>query len=89
MPSTTRSPIERGTTSLSAGFLAMRIPEENRNIVLLATVAVFAAAIALAMAVVDPAPTPTDSKPAYLADQTPVRVIGVPFEPNTNPREHR
>ena len=67
----------------------MRIPEENRNMVLLATMTVFAAAIAWAVALVDPAPTPTDSKPAHLADQTPVRVIGVPFEPNTNPREHR
>ncbi len=67
----------------------MRIPEENRDMVLLATVTVFAVAIAWAMAVVDPAPMPTDSKPAYFADQTPVRVIGVPFEPNTNPRERR
>jgi hypothetical protein len=67
----------------------MRIPEENRNMVLLASVTVFAAAIAWALAVVDHAPMPTDSKPAYFADQTPVRVIGVPFEPNINPREHR
>jgi len=27
------------------------------------------------------------STPAYLADSTPVRVVGAPFVPNTNPRE--
>ena len=27
------------------------------------------------------------AKPARLVDQTPVRVIGAPFVPNTNPRE--
>ena len=26
-------------------------------------------------------------KPVFVADQTPVRVIGTPFVPNTNPRE--
>jgi hypothetical protein len=67
----------------------MRIPEENRNMVLLATVTAFTAAIACAVALLDPAPAQTDSKPAYLAEQTPARVVGVPFEPNTNPREHR
>ena len=66
----------------------MRIPEENRNMVLLATVTLFTAVIAWAVALVDPAPTQADSKPAYLADHTPVRVV-VPFEPNTNPRDHR
>jgi hypothetical protein len=30
------------------------------------------------------APTP---RPARLVDQTPVRVVGAPFVPNTNPRE--
>ena len=28
-----------------------------------------------------------ERKPARLVDQTPVRVIGAPFVPNTNPRE--
>jgi hypothetical protein len=67
----------------------MRIPEENRNMVLLTTVALFTAAIASALALVEPVPTPSDSKPVYLTSPTPVRVVGVPFEPNTNPREHR
>jgi hypothetical protein len=66
----------------------MRIPEESRNILLLATVTLCTAAIAWVVALVD-SPATTESKPAYLADQTPVRVIGVPFEPNTNPHEHR
>ena len=26
-------------------------------------------------------------KPVHVADQGPVRVIGIPFVPNTNPRE--
>ena len=28
-----------------------------------------------------------EKKPARLVDQTPVRVVGAPFVPNTNPRE--
>jgi len=28
-----------------------------------------------------------ERKPARLADQAPVRVVGAPFVPNTNPRE--
>jgi hypothetical protein len=68
----------------------MRIPEENRNLVLLATVALFTAAIAGAVALMEPSPVPADSRPAtHLADQTPVRVVGPTFVPNTNPREHQ
>ena len=68
----------------------MRIPEENSNMVLLATVTLFVTAIAGVVALVEPAPAPIKNRPvAYLADQTPVRVIGAPFEPNVNPREHR
>ncbi|MBR1154194.1 hypothetical protein [Bradyrhizobium sp. JYMT SZCCT0428] len=33
------------------------------------------------------AASPTTRQPARLVDQTPVRVIGAPFVPNTNPRE--
>ncbi|WP_324402842.1 hypothetical protein [Bradyrhizobium sp.] len=72
------------------GFLAMRIREENRNMVLLATVTLFTAAFAGIMALINPPPAPAESRPAYLADQTPVRVVGgAPFVPNVNPREHR
>ena len=34
-----------------------------------------------------PASPAVERKPARLVDQTPVRVIGAPFVPNTNPRE--
>jgi hypothetical protein len=69
----------------------MRIPEENRNLVLLATVTLFTAAIAGGVALMEPsASTSAKSTPAYLADETPVRVVGgAPFVPNVNPREHR
>jgi hypothetical protein len=33
------------------------------------------------------AASPAAGQPARLIDQTPVRVIGAPFVPNTNPRE--
>ena len=67
----------------------MRIREENRNMVLLATVTLFTAAFAGIMALINPSPAPAESRPAYLADQTPVRVVGgAPFVPNVNPREH-
>ena len=84
-------------------FPRMRIREENCNMVLLAVVALFAAAVAGGATLV----RPTDSQVARLADRTttpaqppsadkriisvgdrpPVRVVGAPFVPNTNPRE--
>ena len=69
----------------------MRIPEENRNLVLLATVALCAGLLALIAAAFEPesSTAQTASKPTMIADQTPVRVIGTPFVPNTNPREHQ
>jgi hypothetical protein len=70
----------------------MRIREEDRNMVLLATVTAFTAAIAGAIALTEPAPesapAPATSS-AYLADQTPVRVVGPSFTPNVNPRDHQ
>jgi hypothetical protein len=67
----------------------MRIPEENRNMVLLATVTLAGAIIAGGVALLEPAPARQQAagQPAYLADSTPVRVIGAPFVLNTNPRE--
>jgi len=69
----------------------MRVREDNRDIVLLASVALLCALIALAAAAFDPAPSTarTANQQAALADETPVRIVGVPFVPNTNPREHR
>lgn len=68
----------------------MRIKEENRNMVLLATVTAFTAAIAGVIALAEPASDPAPaSSPAYLADQTQVRVVGAPFAPNVNPRDHQ
>ncbi len=67
----------------------MRIREDNRNMVLLVTVTLLAATVACVAALVEPAPAPGESRAAYLADQTRVRVVGPAFVPNTNPREHR
>jgi len=70
----------------------MRIREEDRNMVLLATVTAFTAAIAGVIALAEPAPEPVSvstASPAYLADQTPVRVVGPSFTPNVNPRDHQ
>jgi len=68
----------------------MRIREENCNMVLLTTVALFTAAIAGFVGLIDPPPAPAKNRSAYAADQTPVRVVGgAPFLPNVNPREHR
>ena len=69
----------------------MRVREDNRNMVLLASVALLCALITLAAAAFDPMPSTarTASQQAASADETPVRVVGVPFVPNTNPREHR
>jgi len=49
----------------------------------------FTAAIAGVVALTESTPeVALAASPAYLADQTPVRVIGAPFAPNVNPRDH-
>jgi len=63
----------------------MRIREENRNMILLATVALFSAAIAGGAALLQP--SATSGAEVYLANQTSVRLVGAPFVPNTNPRQ--
>ncbi|MBN8989845.1 MAG: hypothetical protein J0H42_16455 [Rhizobiales bacterium] len=79
----------------------MRVREEDCNLVLLAGVTLVSVAIAGGAALMEPgsaagrpfylasAATPgAENKPARLADQVPVRIVGAPFVPNTNPREH-
>jgi hypothetical protein len=69
----------------------MRVREEDCNMVLLAAVTAFSLAVAVVATMLEPVPALSPqveaSKPVYVADQTPVRVIGTPFVPNTNPRE--
>jgi hypothetical protein len=75
----------------------MRIREDNRNLVLLATVALCCAMVAGTAALIDPAGAPlrterlADNGPVSVdqspVDQASVRVIGTPFVPNVNPRE--
>jgi hypothetical protein len=67
----------------------MRIREEDCNMVLLAAVTLVSLGVAGIVALLEPATAKqeTATSPAYLADSTPVRVIGAPFVPNTNPRE--
>jgi hypothetical protein len=63
----------------------MRIPDERPNLVMLAVVALFTAAIATGAAFMQ-RPAAATKKPVYLADQTPVRVVGPAFLPKSNPR---
>jgi hypothetical protein len=80
----------------------MRIREEDCNMVLLAGITLLSVAVAGAAALLEPGSATAKSKPALassataaavemqplrLVDQTPVRVVGAPFVPNTNPRE--
>ncbi|RQH15671.1 hypothetical protein [Bradyrhizobium sp. RP6] len=74
----------------------MRISEENRNIVLLATVMMCCGAVAGTLTLLEPALGPDrEERVAERAVidvtrtsiQTQVRVVGAPFEPNVNPRE--
>ena len=80
----------------------MRIREEDCNMVLLAGVTLLSVAVATATAWLEPAsagkstpdyassaapPSSVEKQSVRLADQAPVRVIGAPFVPNTNPRE--
>jgi hypothetical protein len=68
----------------------MKIREENRNMVLLAAVTAVSLFVAGVAALFEPASAGQQAeaiRPAYLANTTPVRVVGAPFVPNTNPRE--
>jgi len=65
----------------------MKVREENRDFVLLAMVVLVSAVVAGIAALFEPATAKQEaaSPPAYLADSTPVRVVGAPFVPNTDP----
>jgi hypothetical protein len=74
----------------------MRIREENRNMFLLATVTLCCGVVAGTLTLLEPALGPPPER--LVAEratieiprtpvQTPVRVVGAPFEPNVNPRE--
>jgi hypothetical protein len=73
----------------------MPIREENRNMLLLATVALCCMVVAGTVAWVDPTPEPdtspykqaAESRHVDVVDQAAVRVVGTPFVPNVNPRE--
>ena len=56
---------------------------------LLTAVALVSAVVAGIAALFEPSTAKQEAAgtPAYLADSTPVRVVGAPFVPNTNPRE--
>lgn len=72
----------------------MRIREDNRNMFLLTTVTLCCAVVAGALAVLQPvfgAPPEkqvADSRPVDSSAQASVRVVGAPFVPNVNPRQH-
>ena len=74
----------------------MRIREENRNMFLLATVTLCCSAVAGTLTLLEPmlgqAPERLVAEREAIdvtrvSDQTPVRVVGAPFEPNVNPRQ--
>ncbi|WP_338827650.1 hypothetical protein [Bradyrhizobium sp. 27S5] len=71
----------------------MRLREPNRNMLLLGTFTLLSMAAAGAVAVLDPASPPANAavRPAPnqvpAPDLTPVRIVGTPFVPNTNPRQ--
>jgi hypothetical protein len=70
----------------------MRIREDDRNMVLLTTVALCCGVVAGGLAILAPvfgqAPEKqvADSRPIENANPTSIRVIGAPFVPNVNPR---
>ena len=69
----------------------MKVREENRDMVLLSAVVLVCALIALAAAAFEPVASTAQpgSRQAALVDDAPVRVVGVPFVPNTNPRQRQ
>jgi hypothetical protein len=66
---------------------AMKVQEENRNLVLLTAVMLLSSVVALGADWWAGPQTSPAEPPFYLAQQTaPVRVVGAPFVPNVNPR---
>jgi hypothetical protein len=73
----------------------MLIREEDRNMLLLATVALCCMVIAGTVAWVDPTPVPgtspykqaAESPHVDVVDQAAVRVVGTRFVPNVDPRQ--
>ena len=74
----------------------MRISQESRNIILLATVMLCCGAVAGTLTLLEPAlgPAPEEGVAERVvidvtraSIQAPVRVVGAPFEPNVSPRE--
>ncbi|WP_429036341.1 hypothetical protein [Bradyrhizobium elkanii] len=75
----------------------MRVRESDRNLLLLGTFTLLSVAAAGLVALLDPAPAPANPAPRPAANQAsaqyqglaqpPVRIVGTPFVPNTNPRQ--
>ncbi|MBR1204459.1 MULTISPECIES: hypothetical protein [unclassified Bradyrhizobium] len=75
----------------------MRVREINRNLLFLGSFTLLSVAAAGIVALLDPAPAPASAAPRPAANQapvpsqapaqTPVRIVGTPFVPNTNPRQ--
>ena len=71
----------------------MLIRKENRNVLLLTTVALCCVVIAGTLALLEPVlgQSPerqvADSRPIEAVAPAPVRVVGAPFVPNVNPRQ--
>ncbi|WOH79070.1 hypothetical protein RX327_24540 [Bradyrhizobium sp. BEA-2-5] len=75
----------------------MRVRESDRNLLLLGTFTLLGMVAAGLVALLDPAPAPANAAPRPAANraaasdqgraQTPVRIVGTPFVPNTNPRQ--
>ena len=75
----------------------MRVREANRNLLLLGSFTLLSVAAAGIVTLLDPAPAPASAAPRPAANQapapgqalsqTPVRIVGIPFVPNTNPRQ--
>ncbi|WP_050625629.1 hypothetical protein [Bradyrhizobium viridifuturi] len=71
----------------------MKVREANRNLLLLGSFTLLSVAAAGVVALLDPAPAPANAAPQATANQAaahrqaPVRIVGTPFVPNTNPRQ--
>ncbi|WP_050402817.1 hypothetical protein [Bradyrhizobium embrapense] len=71
----------------------MRVRETDRNLLLLGSFTLLSLVAAGIVALLDPAPAPASAAPRPVANQVPtasqapVRVVGIPFVPNTNPRQ--
>jgi hypothetical protein len=74
-------------TSAKVASSRMTADDKRWKVILSATGFTIGFAIMATAELIQPTPPPPQKPPAAVAAQEPVRIVGIPFVPNVNPRE--